>query len=50
VAAQHPEQVAQFETLMLNRFRATHPDREKEPSAGGREAALDFYLRPRDAS
>lgn len=50
VAAQHPEQVAQFETLMLDRFRATHPDREKEPSAGGREAALDFYLRPRDAS
>jgi arylsulfatase A-like enzyme len=49
VAAKHPEMVERFETLMLERFRATHPDREKEPQRLSRAEAIEFYLPPRDA-
>jgi choline-sulfatase len=49
VAAKHPGLVAKFETLMLDRFRATHPDRELEPQRLSRAEAIEFYLRPRDA-
>jgi arylsulfatase A-like enzyme len=48
VAARHPDLVVKFEGLMLDRFRATHP--EREPSGLGREEAIEFYLRPRDAA
>jgi choline-sulfatase len=49
VAQKHPDVVARLEGLMLNRFRATHPDRESEPQRLSREEAIEFYLRPRDA-
>jgi arylsulfatase A-like enzyme len=49
VAQKHPEVVAKFEGLMLDRFRATHPDREKEPQRLAGAEAIEFYLRPRDA-
>jgi len=48
VAARRPEVVARLEDLMLDRFRKTHPDREREPQRLGREEAIEFYLRPRD--
>jgi hypothetical protein len=44
-----PQLVAKFETLMLDRFRMTHPDRDHEPIGLSREEAIEFYLRPRDA-
>lgn len=50
VAQKHPEMVAEFERRMLDRFRATHPDRELEPQRLSREEAIEFYLRPRDAT
>jgi choline-sulfatase len=49
VAQKRPELVAKFEGLMLDRFRGTHPDREKEPQRLARAEAIEFYLRPRDA-
>ncbi len=49
MAAKHPELVAKLEGLMLDRFRATHPDRESEPQTLSGAEAIDFYLRPRDA-
>ena len=49
VSATHPEMVDRFATLLLERFRATHPDRESEPSGTGRDEAIEFYLTPRDA-
>jgi hypothetical protein len=45
VAAGNPKVVAELEALALARFRATHPDADKEPA----NDPLDFYLRPRDA-
>jgi choline-sulfatase len=48
VAAKHPKVVATLEELMLERFRATHPDRSAEPQRLSRAEALEFYLRPRD--
>lgn len=48
VSARNPEIVAQMQALMLDRFRSTHPEAEKEPGMGGKEAALEFYVRPRD--
>jgi choline-sulfatase len=49
VAAEQPELAAKFETLLLERFQATHPDREREPASLSREEAIEFYLTPRDA-
>jgi hypothetical protein len=49
VAARYPDLVKRFEGLMLERFRKTHPDADKEPAKVGIEDTLDFYLRPRDA-
>lgn len=48
VAAKHPEMVEKLENLMLERFRSTHPDREKEPQRLRRAEAIEFYLAPRD--
>ena len=33
---------------MLDRFRATHPDRESEPQRLSVPEAIEFYLPPRD--
>lgn len=49
VAAKHPDVVAQMEDLLLQRFRRTHPEAEREPQRLSREEALEWYLRPRDA-
>jgi arylsulfatase A-like enzyme len=48
VAAKHPDVVAKMERLMLDRFRKTHPEAEKEPQRLSREDAVEWYLRPRD--
>jgi len=48
VAAKHPEMVEKLENLMLERFRSTHPDREREPQRLRRAEAIEFYLAPRD--
>jgi choline-sulfatase len=48
VAAKQPQVVAQMQSLLVDRFRSTHPDAEKEPGLGGKESALGFYVRPRD--
>jgi choline-sulfatase len=48
VAPKHPDVVAKLETIMLDQFRTTHPDAEKEPPRLSREEAIEFYLRPRD--
>jgi arylsulfatase A-like enzyme len=50
VAARHPDVVAQLQTAILDRYRRTHPDAEKEPSRASKEDLLDFYVRPRDVS
>ncbi len=49
IAARQPELVAKFEKLLLERFRRTHPEAASEPAGLSDEAALDFYVRPRDA-
>jgi choline-sulfatase len=48
VSAANPKVVADLQKLVLDRFRATHPDRDKEPSQSGVIGALEFYLPPRD--
>ena len=49
VAATHRHVADRLESLMLARFRATHPERETEPQRLNSAEALEFYLRPRDA-
>jgi choline-sulfatase len=49
VAGKHPDLVRKLQTIMLERFRSTHPEAEIEPE-GSIEERLDWYLRPRDAS
>jgi hypothetical protein len=44
-----PEAVAQGKRLLLERFRATHPEAKSEPQGATVEDVLDWYLRPRDA-
>lgn len=48
VARQNPKVVEQMETLILDRFRKTHPDAAQEPARLNREEAIEFYVRPRD--
>ena len=48
VSAKHPELAAKFQGWMLDRFRATHPDRDREPPRLSRAEAIEFYLPPRD--
>jgi hypothetical protein len=40
--------VEKMERLMLDRFRATHPESAAEPARVSRAEAIEFYLRPRD--
>ena len=49
IAAQHPDLVRLFEARLLERFRHTHPDANREPAGSTPEDALDYYVRPRDA-
>jgi hypothetical protein len=48
VARPHPDVVKRFEGLMLERFRKTHPEADKEPARLSAEDAIDWYVRPRD--
>jgi len=48
IASRNPAIVRDMKGLMLNRFRSTHPEADKEPQ-GSVEETLDWYLRPRDA-
>jgi choline-sulfatase len=47
IAPREADLVGHFETLLLDRFRRTHPNAAGEPA--DHDAALDFYVRPRDA-
>ncbi|HEV8147879.1 MAG TPA: sulfatase/phosphatase domain-containing protein, partial [Bryobacteraceae bacterium] len=49
VASANGEVVTRMRTLMLDRFRATHPESSGEPRGLSAEESLDWYLRPRDA-
>lgn len=49
VSHQHPDVVAELQTLMLERFRSTHPEASREPKGLSVAEAIEFYLRPRDA-
>ena len=49
VAAKHPEVVKKMQKLVLERYRTTHPEANKEPKGLPAEEAIDFYVRPRDA-
>jgi len=48
ISAREPGLVRSFEAALLDRFRRTHPDVSREPGGLSAEAALDFYVRPRD--
>ena len=50
IAAAHRPVAEAMQTLMLERFRKTHPDAEGEPQRLSREEAIEWYLRPRDAA
>jgi arylsulfatase A-like enzyme len=47
IASGNPKIVAEMQRIMMERFRATHPEASQEP-AGTTEERLDWYLRPRD--
>lgn len=48
VAAKHPRIVSAMQDLILERYRATHPEADREPPRASREEAIEFYVRPRD--
>jgi choline-sulfatase len=48
VAVQNRETVQRLESLMLSRFRSTHPEATREPQRVSMEESLEWYLRPRD--
>lgn len=48
VANQNPKVVAELQSLLLKRFRSTHPDAPNEPSNLKPSDAIDWYLQPRD--
>lgn len=50
VAAKHPEVVGELSKLLLERFRATHPESAAEPPRLSTAEAIEWYLRPRDAA
>jgi arylsulfatase A-like enzyme len=48
VAAKHPEVVKQMQQRILERFRNTHPEAEREPQGLASEESIEWYVRPRD--
>lgn len=49
VAGAHGDVLATLSAEMLRRFRQTHPEADAEPGGLGRDEAIEWYLRPRDA-
>jgi len=49
VSKKRPELVERLLGLMLERFRQTHPEADREPQGLSAPEALEYYLRPRDA-
>lgn len=49
IAAHEPKRVAGFKSLLLERFRGTHPNAAAEPRSASSDEILDWYLRPPDA-
>ena len=45
---QNPKVIGEMEKLVLERFRSTHPEAEKEPAKLKPEDAIEWYVRPRD--
>jgi arylsulfatase A-like enzyme len=50
IAAANPAVVSRLQQMMLRRFRDTHPESSAEPQRLSAEEAIEWYLRPRDAS
>jgi choline-sulfatase len=50
VAAKDGPVVEKMQNLLLERFRKTHPEAEREPQRLSREEAIEWYLRPRDVA
>ena len=50
LSGKHPEVVAQLSSAMLERYRTTHPEAEREPKRLAVADAIEWYLRPRDAA
>ena len=48
LAKKSPDVVRRLQAVMLDRFRKTHPEASREPAGAAVEAAIDWYLRPRD--
>ncbi len=48
LAKKSPDVVRRLQSLMLDRFRKTHPEASQEPAGAAVETAIDWYLRPRD--
>lgn len=48
VAKQHPAVVQEMQMRILDRFRKTHPEADREPAGAVREEAIEWYVRPRD--
>ncbi len=49
VVRQHAGISSMLQSLMLERFRGTHPEASEEPRHVSEDEVLDWYLRPRDA-
>jgi hypothetical protein len=49
IAAKEQEVVARLQTLMLDRFRNTHPDADQLPKDLDERESIEWFLRPRDA-
>jgi len=49
VIGREPEVAKNLQSLMLKRFRSTHPDASREPHFETEDDVLDWYLIPRDA-
>jgi arylsulfatase A len=49
IAAKQPEVVRRLQSLMLDRFRRTHPESVQLPSGLNERESIEWFLRPRDA-
>jgi arylsulfatase A-like enzyme len=49
IAAKEPDVAGRLQKLMLDRFRATHPEALQLPKGLDKREAIEWFLRPRDA-